>query len=79
MNLAQLEEISMISPTSLNDMNAVECQALIFALEYEVELLDERIKQAVQRGAELVADCMTTNRDFLISQIKEATHWRDKR
>ena len=59
-------------------MSPVECQALIFALEYEVELLDVRIAQAIQRGAELVADCMVVNRYYLASQVKEATYWRDK-
>ena len=59
------------------NMTAVECQGLIFELEDELESLDYRIVQAVNRGAELVADCMLVNRETLIKQIKEATHWRD--
>lgn len=67
----------MSQPAIFENMNAVECQSLIFSLEDEVEYLDAVIEASVQRGFELFADCLVVRRDKLTKQIKEAEMYRD--
>lgn len=69
----------MSQPAIFSNMNAVECQSLIFMLEEELEMLEARYKAAVRFGAVLTADSINEQIADIQRQIKEAEQHRDSK
>ncbi|QDP60497.1 MAG: hypothetical protein GOVbin1096_125 [Prokaryotic dsDNA virus sp.] len=69
----------MKQPAIFSNMNAVECQSLIFQLEDELEMLEIHYKNAVNYGATLVAEQLNEEIAEMRGWIKEAEEHRDKK